>query len=144
MKIYILRYIQRGLTYIPRIWHRNGFGVHSPHDYELVKDVLFEKMAYYAYDDQSLVTEADRQIYRLKLRFKDKLVCVSDDAKDKYNQYASSDDDSSVVVIEDISGKNYPLWKEVLRDSRARITFDMGNRGLILFDRKRIKQNYLL
>ena len=57
---------------------------------------------------------------------------------------ACSDDDSKALVIDNLSGCNYPLWLKILDDSRARVTFDMGNRGLVLFDRKRIKQNYLL
>lgn len=142
--MYLLRYIQRLLTFIPRVWHRHGFGVHSPHDYELVRDVLFEKLAYYAYEEQSLSESQDRQMYRLKLRFGDNLVCAERDADGVYEQLASSSDDTKVLVIDSLSGVNYSLWKKILVDSRARVTFDMGNRGLVLFDKKRIKQNYLL
>lgn len=142
--MYLLRYIQRLFTFIPRIWHRHGFGVHSPHDYELVKDVLFEKMAYYAYEEQSIISKADRQMYRLKLRFGDNLMYSKADVDVLYEQLACSDDDGKALVIDNLSGCNYPLWLKILDDSRARVTFDMGNRGLVLFDRKRIKQNYLL
>lgn len=145
MNIYIIyRYLQRIVSFIPRAWHRKGFGVHSPHDYELVKDVLFEKMAYYAYEDQSLTTKTDKQLYRLNLRFGERLVVASKDAPEIYEQYASSDDDSKVMVVEGISGCNDPLWRKIVQDSRARVTFDLGNRGLVLFDKKRVKQNYLL
>ncbi len=142
--MHLLRNIQRLLTFVPRAWHRHGFGVHSPHDYELVKDVLFEKMAYYAYDEQSLTRNKDRQMYRLKLHFGDNLIYAENDADGIYEQLASSVADGKVLVIENLSGKNYPLWKKILGDNRARVTFDMGNRGLVLFDKKRIKQNYLL
>lgn len=83
-------------------------------------------------------------MYRLKLRFGDNLVCAERDADGVYEQLASSSDDTKVLVIDSLSGVNYSLWKKILVDSRARVTFDMGNRGLVLFDKKRIKQNYLL
>ncbi len=144
----LLRYIQEIVTCVPRFWHRHGFGIHSPHDYELVKDVLYENLSYYAYDEQNLVSSQDKQLYRIKLHFAERLVCIGSVsaklAKETYEVYASSNDDTKVLVVESLNGSNYSLWKHILDDQRARVTFDMGKRGLVLFDRKRIKQNYLL
>ena len=83
-------------------------------------------------------------MYRLKLHFGDNLIYAENDADGIYEKLASSADDRKALVIDHLSGSNYPLWKKILCDSRARVTFDMGNRGLVLFDKKRIKQNYLL
>ena len=34
-----------------RFLHRYGFGIQSPWAYSLVRNVLFESLRYYAYDD---------------------------------------------------------------------------------------------
>lgn len=129
------------LTAIPRWWHRKGFGVQSPSDYVLVRDVLFESLHYYAYDDQGLRSEADRQMYRIRLWRPDVQVVTS---AEEYERVAGSADDATVVVVDDIAKSQSQLWRTILADERARVTFDMRFRGLILFNSKRIKQNYIL
>ncbi len=124
-----------------RWWHRHGFGIQSPTDYELVRDVLFEPLPYYAYHEQGLNTPARQQLYRIRLWKPDTIVICS---APEYDEAVKHFDDHTVMVIEDISGKNEQLWQRVLLDRRARVTFDMRHRGLILFDSKRFKQNYIL
>lgn len=126
---------------MPRWWHRHGFGVQSPSDYELVRDVLFEPLHYYAYQDQGLRTPAERQLYRIRLWRPDSRIIHS---PQEYQSAAALATDDTVMVIEDISGQNEGIWQQILHDPRARVTFDMRNRGLVLFNSKRIKQNYLL
>ena len=64
------------LTYPLRAWHRHGFDVQSPWAYEMVCDVLFEPLRYYAYDQLNLLrkvftterastTDMDEQLFRL-------------------------------------------------------------------------------
>lgn len=143
--MHISRLFHLVITYLPRMYHRHGYNIQSPSDYELVKNVLYEKLAYYAYDDQRLNTRVDKLKYRLKLRFGDSLVCAdSTNGSDVYSCVVKSKNQSSVLFVEDISGANYHLWQEIVSDSNSRITFDMGTTGLVLFDSKRIKQNYLL
>lgn len=144
MQMNIGRNIHRTLTFIPRAWHRRGFGVQSPSDYELVRDVLCESLAYYAYEEQNLKTKTERLLYRLKLHYGDALVHEYDDANAMYDSLAGAEDDKRVLWIANISTHNYSLWKRILKDPRARVTYDMGRTGLVSFDRKRIKQNYLL
>ena len=128
-------------TSVPRWWHRHGFGIQSPSDYELVRDVLFEPLPYYAYKERGLRSAADRQMYRILLWHPDAQVIHREEEYDKLLLEAT---DETVATIEDISGKNERLWKRVLADPRARVTFDMRHRGLVLFNTKRIKQNYIL
>lgn len=128
-------------TALPRWWHRHGFGIQSPTDYELVRDVLFEKLHYYAYKELGLRTEVERQLYRIRLWCPEVTVIHS---ADEYHKAEKTADSETVMVIEDISGKNETLWQYVLESSSARVTFDMRHRGLVLFDTKRIKQNYIL
>lgn len=128
-------------TALPRWWHRHGFGIQSPTDYELVRDVLFENLHYYAYEEQGLRTKAEQQLYRIRLWHPDVIVINSAEEYHKAEKTVSPED---VMVIEDISGKNETLWQHVLDSPTARVTFDMRHRGLVIFDTKRIKQNYIL
>ena len=124
-----------------RWWHRHGFGVQSPSDYELVRDVLFEPLSYYAYQDQGIDTKQSQQLYRIRLWRPHAIVIER--AVD-YEDTARTATDQTTVVVEHITGCNEPLWQQILTDPRARVTFDMKDRGLVLFDKKRIKQNYIL
>lgn len=133
--LYIIR------TAVPRWWHRHGFGIQSPSDYELVRDVLFEPLHYYAYKEQGLRSAADRQMYRIRLWNPDVAVVRNEADYDKVRKSANND---TVATIEDISCGNERLWHRVLSDPQARVTFDMRYRGLVLFNTKRIKQNYIL
>lgn len=66
-------------------------------------------------------------------------------ACDIYEWAASHADASTVVVIEHINRSSRRLWKHIVsNDERATVTFDLGHRGIVTFDPKRIKQNYLL
>lgn len=135
------------ITYPFRLRHRKGYGVQSPWAYELVRDVLFEKLHYYAYEEQNLRSEPERQLWRLRNRFRnDELIYVSplDDAEKIYEETAQDADERTYLVVDGLQGKNADLWKRVLTDSRATVTFDLMDRGLITFDKKRIKQNYIL
>jgi len=123
------------------IVHYSLFIIQSPSDYELVRDVLFEPLHYYAYREQGLASPLSRQLYRIRLWRPDAVVVCN---AREYEAAALQAGDDTVVVVEDISGRNERLWQQVLRDERARVTFDMRQRGLVLFNKKRIKQNYLL
>ena len=66
------------LTALPRAIHRRGFGVQSPWAYELIRDVLFEPLHYYAYDEQQLSTPMQRQLFRIKNHFHGQPIVVID------------------------------------------------------------------
>lgn len=129
------------ITAIPRWWHRHGFGVQSPSDYALVRDVLFESLHYYAYKDQNLTDEWQRQLYRIHLWNPNAVLVACDE---EYDAVKSDATDATVIVVDGIDSTNAALWQRILSDERARVTFDMRRRGLVLFNSKRIKQNYLL
>lgn len=143
----IFRTLYIALTYPARLMHRQGFGVQSPNDYSFVRDVLFEDLHYYAYEEQNIRTESDRQLWRLRYHFRTaELIYVSptDDAAKIYEETADAANGNTVLVVDGLMHKNALLWRRVLRDSRARVTFDLMDRGIITFDQKRIKQNYIL
>lgn len=136
------------ITLIPRAWHRRGFGVQSPWAYELVRDVFFERMHYYAYHDLSLSSERERQLWRINNHFSPHNVMhVTDataDASRRIEAFVATADATKVLVIDDINSTHTHLWQHLLRDSRATVTFDLGYRGVATFDPKRYKQNYIL
>lgn len=131
-------------TYPNRLRHRRGYSVQSPWAYELVRDVFFEKLPYYAYADLHLDAESDRQLWRIQNHFKDKVIVLNADAALRYDEVAANASADTVVVIENLTGQNAPLWNRILADHRCTVTFDLVNRGVVTFDRKRIKQNYTL
>ena len=52
-------------------------------------------------------------------------------------------DDQTVLVVEDI--KHYPQsWREIVADERTGVTFDLYYCGIVMFDKKRHKQNYII
>lgn len=215
------------LTYPLRAWHRHGFDVQSPWAYLLVRDVLFETLPYYAYEELRLLrksfatawqlsTDDDELLYRMANHFapqsiveiglpqsacymarpRPDAVCTAilpspdgaetlqrlginaavgnvmqelqrtvpdgttagmvhialpnnkDGASQTglaYEWIAAHADADTVVVIEHIGGSNRRLWKRIVSDDeRATVTFDLGRRGIVTFDPKRVKQNYLL
>ena len=136
------------LTALPRAVHRRGFGVQSPWAYELIRDVLFEPLHYYAYDEQQLSTPMQRQLFRIKNHFQGQPIVVIDEKGEKANQRGEevlqTATPDTVLILEHINDENADLWTRLVDDPRTIITFDMRKRGMVIFDKKRIKQNYLL
>ncbi|MCM1311475.1 MAG: hypothetical protein NC206_01140 [Bacteroides sp.] len=210
----------RLVTWMPRAVHRKGFGVQSPWAYELVRDVFFERMPYYAFerlrrqagrvDGSGMWRRHNERLFRIanymrpssivdvndgclagilylssphshipctlvsnseKTSFLEEMfrgnVCSgnhlsvlqslfsdgghigllrigdTDDAGSIYDWAAAHADNHSVVILENLP-ENAGLWKRIVADERAVITFDFYRWGMIVFDRKRVKQNYLL
>ena len=136
------------LTAIPRAVHRRGFGVQSPWAYELVRDVLFETLPYYAYDEQKLSTPMQRQLFRIQNHFQGQPIIVIDEkgeqASQRGEEVLQTATPDTVLILEHINDENADLWTRLVDDPRTIITFDMRKRGMVIFDKKRIKQNYLL
>ena len=136
------------LTALPRAIHRRGFGVQSPWAYELVRDVLFESLHYYAYDEQGLNMPSEQQLFRIRNHFKGHPMVVIEEkgtaAAQQYEAAVRQATPDTVLIMEHIHDENADLWTRTVNDPRAIITFDMRKRGMVIFDPQRIKQNYLL
>ena len=136
------------LTALPRAIHRRGYGVQSPWAYELIRDVLFESLHYYAYDEKGLNTPSDRQLFRIRNHFKEHPIVVIEEkgetATQQYEAAVQKVTPDTVLILEHIHDENADLWNSIVNDPRAIITFDMRKRGMVIFDPQRIKQNYLL
>lgn len=137
------------LTAFTRAKHRHGFGIQSPWAYELVRDVLYERLPYYAYAEQGLATPLEQQLFRIRNHYRKQPIVIIDEkdaaASRRYDEVMqSSVTPDTILIIEHTHDSNARLWQTVVDDPRAVITFDMGRRGMVVFDPKRIKQNYLL
>ena len=51
--------------------------------------------------------------------------------------------DDTVLIVEGL-WQNRTFWNEIKADGRAVITFDLYYCGIVLFDKKRQKQNYII
>ena len=135
-------------TSLTRAAHRRGFGVQSPWAYELIRDVLFERLPYYAYEEQHLTTPLQQQLFRIRNHFKGHPIIIINE-KGSYAGILCNDEiqlatPDTILIVEHIHDENATLWNTIVNDPRATVTFDMGKRGMVTFDKKRIKQNYLL
>lgn len=80
---------------IQRFFHRYGFGIQSPWAYSLVRNVLFEPLRYYAYDElrekfpQCSKTERKRneQLFRIVNYFKPQEVKIVGNANEATRDY---------------------------------------------------------
>ena len=80
---------------IQRFLHRYGFGIQSPWAYSLVRNVLFEPLRYYAYDElrekfpQCSKTERKRneQLFRIVNHFKPQEVKIVGNANEATRDY---------------------------------------------------------
>jgi len=63
-----------------------------------------------------------------------------------FEQCISKSNAGSVFLIQDIhkSSALKRWWKEIQLDERVGITFDLYDFGIIFFDRKKIKQHYIV
>lgn len=52
-------------------------------------------------------------------------------------------DDQSVIVVEGIN-RNRQIWRTVIADERVRVSFNLYYCGILLFDKKRAKKNYVI
>lgn len=59
------RFLRRSLVWVYRFRHRCGYGIHSPFAFHIVRDVIYEEDAFYAYSPLAAEPAADSGL-RLK------------------------------------------------------------------------------
>ena len=89
-----------------------------------------------------------RQLFRIRNHYPGKTIIIIDDKGEEAIRQCEATlqgvTPDTLLIIEHIHDENAELWNHTVHDPRAIITFDMRQRGLVFFDKKRIKQNYLL
>ena len=162
---------------IKRFFHGYGFGIQSPWAYSLVRNVLFESLRYYAFDDlrqkypnlSRKERKRNEQLFRIVNHFKPKSVEMIGNPDEATRNYLlpptshlspfifyyiapfapfpsipTAFPDGTVIVVDDIRKSNIAIWKQLLLCHQATAIFEMGYRGMIVFDPKRIRQVYTL
>lgn len=76
--------------------------------------------------------KADIVLLNIKAVSRDELVAI-------YNKV----DERSLLVVTDIAS-NKQLWREIQADQRTGVSFDLYYCGIVLFDIKREKRNYII
>jgi len=71
------------------------------------------------------------------------VLSLADDGQDRLTDILNKVSPESVLVMMDIS-KAKDVWRKIVADNRTGITFDLYYCGIVLFDKKRHKQNYLI
>ena len=175
---------------IQRWLHRYGFGIQSPWAYELVRNVLYEPLRYYAFDElkakypqrSKKQRKLDEQLFRIVNHFKPETIEIVGNADAATMDYIEERQkgsklstfnftppkggwgvliyylapsaplpsvpatlsDGMVLVVDDIQATNKAAWEQLLNHSQVTAIFDMGYRGLLCCDAKRVRQTYLL
>ena len=65
------------------------------------------------------------------------------DQWDRFESLMVHCDEQTVVVVEDI-WRDPQRWQQIARDTRTGTTFDLYYCGIVLFDTKRYKHNYII
>ena len=128
------------LVYLKRITHCRGFGIQSPTDYWLVRYVINEHWPYYQYLS---LGEGDDWLTRKLGRLYFRILNLEGDYRQRLSYIYNKVNEQTVLIVDGIR-KDMGFWKELKSDERARVTFDLYYCGIVFFDKKRHKQNYII
>lgn len=68
---------------------------------------------------------------------------LENDSQDRLSYIYNKVSPQSVLVVTGIS-KAKKLWRQIIDDERTGITFDLYYCGIVMFDKKRSKKNYII
>lgn len=73
------------------------------------------------------------------------LICISleNDYRYRLSNILYKANDTTVLVVEGI-WKDTSFWRDIVNDERTGITFDLYYCGIVMFDKNRHKQNYIV
>lgn len=71
------------------------------------------------------------------------LMDLEGDYRQRLSHIYNKVNEQTVLIVDGIR-KDMRFWKELKADDRARVTFDLYYCGIVLFDKKRQKQNYII
>lgn len=161
-------------VWIRRIGHTRGFGIQSPTDYWFVRYIINEHWPYYQYEtlgigDDWLTRKVGKLCFRIanwmqpsvveckeykdyiqagcrKTVFGDSselMVMPLEDSNQNLSYIYNKVSPQSVLVVTGIN-KAWKLWRQIIDDERTVITFDLYYCGIVMFDKKRHKKNYII
>ena len=144
--------IKKGWIWLKRFRHRKGYGVHSPFAFDFITRVIYGKKSpeTQRFSDGCEPKKVKSLLARLE-KETSMLVYVNnpDDPlyiNKVYNESAGKMPQDGMFVVYGIYENNgmEQLWQQLLSDSRSGITFDLYEIGIILFDKKITKQDYIV
>jgi len=150
--ISIQRKLHKGWIWLKRVRHRKGYGVHSPFAFDFITRVIYGKSV----DGGRYVSKGkeSQKVRKLLIRLEKEaspFVYLNNPANPiyinkVYEEQADKMSPKGMMVIygiyENASMKD--LWQKLMSDYRAGITFDLYDVGIILFDKKYTKQDYIV
>ena len=83
---------------------------------------------------QKAVFGDSRELIRLNL---------DGDCRDRLATIYNKVEEKTVLIVESIC-QNREIWREITADERTGVTFDLYYCGIVMFDKKRHKQNYII
>jgi len=148
---------KRYWIWLKRFRHRKGYGVHSPFAFDFITRVIYGKVT--PEERRKLQTDVNfckesKKVRELVFRLKKesaffKYVNYPHNPLYIYKVYDEVADSMSPKGIFAIKGiyKNNEMketWQRLVNDERSGITFDLYDVGIILFDKKITKQDYIV
>lgn len=158
--------------FLKRIRHCAGFGIQSPTDYAFVREVIYERTPYYAYDELSLKfpSAGKRKMWQARLLHRvanhaqaDAILYCSESISEidamalhsgckktnlipapTLDSLANYTDDEVVwIVIPGIYAENRKLW-EHLKTLDNIVAFDLYHLAVAFIDRKRYAEVHIV
>ena len=68
---------------------------------------------------------------------------LDDDYRERLKTICSKANEQTVLIVEGL-WKDKAFWREITSDERTGVTFDLYYCGIVLFDKKRTKKNYII
>lgn len=148
--------IKRGWVWLKRIRHRKGYGVHSPFAFDFITRVIYGKLSKAernALRESSKYNKESKKIIELLHRLEKEaspLIYINQTdpiyINKVYNENADLMSPKGMMVIYGIymNQELKQIWQKLVSDNRSGITFDLYYLGIILFDKKITKQDYIV
>ncbi|MBR4709309.1 MAG: hypothetical protein IKM71_05875 [Bacteroidaceae bacterium] len=143
--------IHHPLIWLRRFRHRKGYGVHSPYAYNFLRDVIYESNHYYAYDEiekkvkgnwwqRMVMRKRERLLFRLKNWCGERPFIHAMSWSGEVARQLTPD---AMLVLDHLQD-NLVAWQRIKKDARTRVTFDLYDLGIALFNPELTKQNYIV
>lgn len=153
---FVHKRIRKGWIWIKRFRYRKGYGVHSPFAFDFITRIIYGKLSKIerrALHETSQNFKEPRKVKELLYRLKKEaspfiyLNSLSPIYINKvYEEEVDKMGPKGMMVIYGIyqNQEMKQVWQQLKSDSRSGITFDLYDVGIILFDKKITKQDYIV
>ena len=148
---------KRYWIWLKRFRHRKGYGVHSPFAFDFITRVIYGKVT----PEERKRLQADVKFCKEARRVRELVYRLKKEStffgyanyphnplyiNKVYDEVAASMSPKAIFVINGIYKNNEmkETWQRLIHDERSGITFDLYELGIILFDKKITKQDYIV